>query len=150
WLGVSGENANRWDTWTAGVTGIAQFHPNGAAQPVPWTWGPIAVPAGQGIYTVGVYEIVYWAAGKPDYQWQYGNAGTTAPAAGRGGGGRRQPVLRLLSAAAACSMGRARPALGQARPGLPASSVSTRWPSPTDRLPRPRSSTASGRPAASW
>jgi hypothetical protein len=85
WLGVGGENANRWDAWTATPGGIAQFHPGGAASPVPWTWGPISVPAGQGVYAVGVYEIVYWVAGHPDYQWQYVNAGTTgAAAAGRG------------------------------------------------------------------
>jgi hypothetical protein len=30
WLGVAGENANRWDTWTANVGGIEQFHPGGA------------------------------------------------------------------------------------------------------------------------
>jgi hypothetical protein len=85
WLGVKGEGANRWDTWTAGVTGIVQFHPNGVAQPVPWTWGPISVPTGQGTYAVGVYEIVYWVGGKPDYQWQYVNAGTTGAAAAGGG-----------------------------------------------------------------
>jgi hypothetical protein len=85
WLGVNGENANRWDTWTAGTTGIAQFHPNGQMQPVPWTWGPISVPTGQSIFTVGVYEIVYWVGGHPDYQWQYVNAGTTGAAAAGGG-----------------------------------------------------------------
>jgi hypothetical protein len=85
WLGVNGENAGRWDTWTASVTGIVQFHPGGAAEPVPWTQGPISVPAGQGITTVGVYEIVYWVGGKPDYQWQYVNAGTTGAAAAGGG-----------------------------------------------------------------
>ena len=47
--------------------------------------GPVSVPAGQGIHTVGVYEIVYWVGGRPDYQWQYVNAGTTgAAAAGTG------------------------------------------------------------------
>jgi hypothetical protein len=85
WLGVNGENANRWDNWAASVTGIAQFHPNGAPTPVPWTWGPISVPVGQGTYTIGVYEIVYWVGGKPDYQWQYVNAGTTGAAAAGGG-----------------------------------------------------------------
>jgi hypothetical protein len=85
WLGVGGENAGRWDTWTATPTGVAQFHPNGAVMPTPWTWGPISVPTGQGITTVGVYEIVYWVGGRPDYQWQYVNAGTTgAVAAGAG------------------------------------------------------------------
>jgi hypothetical protein len=43
------------------------------------------VPTGQATYTVGVYEIVYWAGGRPDHQWQYVNAGTTgAAAAGTG------------------------------------------------------------------
>jgi hypothetical protein len=85
WLGVGGEGAGRWDTWTASVTGITQFHPDGATTPVPWTWGPVSVPAGQGITTVGVYEIVYWVGGKPDHQWQYVNAGTTGAAAAGGG-----------------------------------------------------------------
>jgi hypothetical protein len=85
WLGVGGEDAGRWDTWTASVTGITQFHPNGVPTPVPWTQGPVAVPPGQGITAVGVYEIVYWVAGKPDYQWQYVNAGTTGAAAAGGG-----------------------------------------------------------------
>ena len=85
WLGVGGENTSRWDTWTASVTGIEQFHPGGAPTPVPWTWGPISVPAGKGIYAVGVYEIVYWVAGQRDYQWQYVNAGTTGAAAAGGG-----------------------------------------------------------------
>jgi hypothetical protein len=85
WLGVSGENASRWDTWTATATGVAQFHPNGTVQPVPWTWGPISVPSGQGIYAVGVYEIVYWVGGNPNYRWQYVNAGDTGAAAAGAG-----------------------------------------------------------------
>ena len=85
WLGARGENAGRWDTWTTTPTGVAQFHPNGAVQPVPWTWGPISVPTGQGISAVGVYEIVYWVGGRPDYQWQYVNAGATGAAASGGG-----------------------------------------------------------------
>ena len=48
---------------------------------MPWTLGPIAVPAGRGIYAVGVYEIVYWVGGRPDHQWQYVNAGTTGAVA---------------------------------------------------------------------
>ena len=85
WLGVGGENANPWHTWTASAGGVTQFHPGGAPTPVPWTWGPISVPVGQGITTVGVYEIVYWVAGHPDYQWQYVNAGTGGAAAAGGG-----------------------------------------------------------------
>lgn len=85
WVGVRGENAGRWDTWTATPTGVAQFHPSGAVQPVPWTWGPISVPTGQGIWAVGVYEIVYWVGGRPDHQWQYVNAGATGAAAAGGG-----------------------------------------------------------------
>jgi hypothetical protein len=83
WLGVSGENANRWDTWTATAGGIEQFHPGGAVTPSPWTWGPIAIP--QGVVAVGVYEIVYWVAGHPEHRWQYVNAGTTGAAAAGGG-----------------------------------------------------------------
>jgi hypothetical protein len=85
WLGVGGENAGRWDTWTATAGGIAQFHPGGAPTPIPYSWGPITVPTGQGIYAIGVYEIVYWVGGKPDHQWQYVNAGTTGAVAAGGG-----------------------------------------------------------------
>jgi hypothetical protein len=85
WLGTGGEGNGRWDTWTATPTGIAQFHPGGQPTPVPWTWGPVAVPPGQGIHAVGVYEIVYWVGGHPDHQWQYVNAGTTGAAAAGGG-----------------------------------------------------------------
>ncbi|MEA2320421.1 MAG: hypothetical protein QOD81_271 [Solirubrobacteraceae bacterium] len=81
WYGVGGENASRWETWTATRTGIAQFHPNAAVMPVPWTWGPISVPVGQGISAVGVYEIVYWAGGHPVHRWQYVNAGDTGAVA---------------------------------------------------------------------
>ena len=81
WLGVNGEDRGRWDTWTATPTGIAQFHPGGAFEPTPFTWGPITFPSGQGISAIGVYEIVYWVGGRPDYQWQYVNAGTTGAAA---------------------------------------------------------------------
>jgi hypothetical protein len=85
WLGVRGERVNNWSNWSASVSGIAQFHPDGAPTPIPWTWGPVSVPTGQSVYAVGVYEIVYWVGGKPDYQWQYVNAGvTSAPAAGGG------------------------------------------------------------------
>ena len=54
WLGVDGENAGRWDTWTANVSGIEQFHPGGRGVPDPVHWGPITVPAGQATYSVGV------------------------------------------------------------------------------------------------
>jgi hypothetical protein len=85
WLGINGEDNGRWDTWTATPTGVSQFHPGGAVQPIPYTWGPISVPAGQGIYAIGVWEIVYWVGGKPDYQWQYVNAGATGAVAAGGG-----------------------------------------------------------------
>ncbi|HWK28250.1 MAG TPA: hypothetical protein VNS09_16930 [Solirubrobacter sp.] len=80
WLGDG-----RWDAWTATATGIAQFHPGGAVQPTPWTWGPITAPAGAGIRAVGVYEIVYWVGGRPVYRWEYVNAGTTGAAAAGSG-----------------------------------------------------------------
>ncbi len=85
WLGAAGEDSARWDTWTATPRGIAQFHPGGATIPTPWTLGPVAIPSGQGIRTVGVFEIVYWVGGRPDYQWQYVNAGTTGAVAAGGG-----------------------------------------------------------------
>jgi hypothetical protein len=81
WLGNAGPDAARWNTWTATVSGVEQFHPGGAAVPVPWTLGPIAVPAGRGLYAVGVYEIVYWVAGRPEHSWQYVNAGATGAVA---------------------------------------------------------------------
>ena len=84
WLGSAGENAGSWNPWTASVSGVQQFHPNGTAVPVPWTLGPIAVPPGRGISATGVYEIVYWVGGRPDYQWQYVNAGTTGAVAAGG------------------------------------------------------------------
>ena len=85
WLGAGGENAGRWDTWTATPTGIAQFHPGGTATPIPYSWGPISIPSGEGISAIGVYEIVYWVGGHPDYQWQYVNAGVTGAVAAGGG-----------------------------------------------------------------
>ena len=81
WLGQDGENAGRWQTWTATTTGVVQFHPNGATNPVPWTFGPIVVSGGQGVFAVGVYEIVYWVAGRPEYSWQYVNAGSAGAVA---------------------------------------------------------------------
>ena len=53
--------------------------------PVPYTRGPVAFPAGEGISAVGVFEIVYWTGGKPVHQWRYVNAGTTGAAAAGGG-----------------------------------------------------------------
>ncbi len=85
WLGTDGENRARWETWTATVGGVEQFHPDGAPQPTPFTWGPLTVPPGQGIYTVGVYEIVYWVGGLPQHRWEYVNAGETGAAAAGGG-----------------------------------------------------------------
>jgi hypothetical protein len=81
WHGLNGENAGRWETWTAAPTGVQQFHPNAAVTPVPWTWGPISVPGGLGLSMVGVYEVVYWVGGRPDYRWQYVNAGDTGAVA---------------------------------------------------------------------
>ena len=85
WLGADGENAGRWQTWTATPTGVVQFHPGGTPNPVPWTFGPIVIPGGQGVTTVGVYEVVYWVSGKPEYSWQYVNAGSTGAVAAGGG-----------------------------------------------------------------
>jgi hypothetical protein len=79
WLGADGENRGRWETWTATVGGVEQFHPNGQTSPTPFTWGPITVPPG--VQTVGVYEIVYWVAGLPEHRWQYVNAGPTGAVA---------------------------------------------------------------------
>ena len=85
WLGSDGEGKGRWNSWLATSTGITQFHPGGAAVPVPYTRGPVSFPAGEGISAVGVFEIVYWTGGKPVHQWRYVNAGTTGAAAAGGG-----------------------------------------------------------------
>jgi hypothetical protein len=85
WFGTLGDNAGRWETWTAAPNGVVQFHPGGAATPTPWTWGPISIPSGQGIAVAGVYEIVYWVGGRPTYRWQYVNAGATGAVAAGGG-----------------------------------------------------------------
>ena len=50
---------------------------------MPFTWGPIAVPARRD-HAVGVYEIVYWVGGLPDTSWQYVNAGSTGAVAAGG------------------------------------------------------------------
>ncbi len=81
WLGQSGPDASVWQTWTATPGGVPQFHPGGATNTVPWTFGPISIPSGQEIYAVGVYEIVYWVGGTPQYRWQYVNAGSTGAVA---------------------------------------------------------------------
>jgi hypothetical protein len=81
WFGTLGENAGRWETWTAARAGVTQFHPGGAVVPTPWTWGPISIPPGHGVTAVGVYEIVYWSGGRPVHRWQYVNAGTTGAVA---------------------------------------------------------------------
>ena len=75
--------------------------------------GPIAVPAGRGIYAVGVYEIVYWVGGRPDHQWQYVNAGTTGAVAA----GAAHPLLRATHECARSS---------PAAPGSSARTWSTR------------------------
>jgi hypothetical protein len=82
WLGLDGESKGRWETWTATVGGVEQFHPSGPGTPSPFTWGPITVPPG--IQTVGVYEIVYWVGGLPQYTWHYVNAGSTGAVAAGG------------------------------------------------------------------
>ena len=65
WYGTQGENAGRWETWTATPTGVAQFLPGGAATPTPWTWGPITVPGGRGVAVTGVYGSSTGPAGVP-------------------------------------------------------------------------------------
>ena len=80
WLGVGGENAS-----AAGTRGRRRCRASPSSIPAARRRrcrGPGArsrVPTGQGISAVGVYEIVYWVGGKPDYQWQYVNAGAPAP-----------------------------------------------------------------------
>ncbi len=69
WLGVSGINASRWYRWTATPGGVAEWGtPTGTISP--WTWTPIGVPAGQSIYAVSVFEVIYWYS-RPVYVWRY-------------------------------------------------------------------------------
>jgi hypothetical protein len=70
WFGLRGSGASRWYPVTATPAGVAQWiQPSGAFNP--WTWGPIAVPAGSGISAIGVFEVIYWYGGRPTYVWKY-------------------------------------------------------------------------------
>lgn len=81
WLGVAGRNASRWLRLTATPKGVAQWlDPSGALNP--WTWGPIDIPAGEGLSAIGVFEIVYWYGGRPTYLWKYTNSFVAAQTAG--------------------------------------------------------------------
>lgn len=69
WLGTAGANASTWYRWTATPSGVQQWKtPAGAINP--WTWAPIHVHAGQHMYMIGAFEIVYWYA-HPRYAWSY-------------------------------------------------------------------------------
>jgi hypothetical protein len=69
WIGTTGVNSSSWYRWTATPAGVQQwFTPTGALNP--WTWAPIRVRAGRGMYTLGVFEVVYWYP-HPRYVWQY-------------------------------------------------------------------------------
>ena len=98
WLGIDGEDRGRWNTLTATVDGDRAVPSRRRVRADPVHLGPVSVPAGQGIYAVGVYEIVYWVGGRPDHQWQYVNAGTTGAVGRR----RGQPLLRVRMIASAC------------------------------------------------
>lgn len=70
WLGLRGRNVSSWTNLTGTPTGIAEWRDaNGAFNP--WTWGPISVPAGQGVQAVGVFEALYWYGGRPTRVWRY-------------------------------------------------------------------------------
>jgi len=69
WIGTTGVNSSSWYRWTATPAGVQQwFTPTGALNP--WTWAPVHVRAGRGMYTLGVFEVVYWYR-HPRYVWQY-------------------------------------------------------------------------------
>ncbi|MBV9363664.1 MAG: hypothetical protein JOY89_05460 [Solirubrobacterales bacterium] len=73
WLGTAGVSASRWYRWTATTTGVAEWQtPTGEV--TPWTWSPITVAPGQGVYLVAVFEAIYWY-GHPQYVWSYARAG---------------------------------------------------------------------------
>ena len=69
WIGVGGVGSSRWYRWTATPTGIAEWT-TAAGHVVPWEWGPIDFPAGQGAYAIGAFEVVYWYS-RPIYVWSY-------------------------------------------------------------------------------
>ena len=69
WLGTTGVNSSSWYRWSDTPAGVQQwFTPTGALNP--WTWAPIRVRPGRGLYAVGVFEIVYWYHNSR-YLWQY-------------------------------------------------------------------------------
>lgn len=79
WLGVHGLSLSRWYRWLATPSGITAWTtPIGALDP--WTWAPINVPAGKGLYAIGLFEVVYWYGGHPTYLWRYAQSSTEAGA----------------------------------------------------------------------
>ena len=73
WLGTAGVNASRWDRWTATPSGVAEWQTPGGGV-TPWTWSPISVTAGDGIYVIAVFEAIYWYS-RPEYVWGYARSG---------------------------------------------------------------------------
>ena len=76
WLGTGGVNKSDWYQWTAGPDGVSSWlTPTGALNP--WTWAPINVRSGRGIYAIGVFEIEYMYF-HPTYGWGYARSQTAA------------------------------------------------------------------------
>jgi hypothetical protein len=73
WLGTAGPNASRWYRWTATPSGVAEWR-TAAGGLTPWTWSPINVTPGHGIYVIAVFEAVYWYS-HPQYVWSYARSG---------------------------------------------------------------------------
>ncbi|MGO9749974.1 MAG: hypothetical protein ACLP22_00325 [Solirubrobacteraceae bacterium] len=73
WLGTAGVNASSWYRWTATSRGVAEWQTPGG-EVTPWTWSPISVAPGHGIYVIAVLEAIYWY-GHPEYVWSYARSG---------------------------------------------------------------------------
>jgi hypothetical protein len=80
WLGTNGTNNSSWYRWADTASGVSSWMtPAGALNP--WTWAPIRVPAGQGTYMIGAFELIYWYA-HPRYVWAYARSRLNATAVG--------------------------------------------------------------------
>ena len=80
WLGTSGLGRSQWYRWSAGADGILQWKtPTGAVNP--WTWAPIRAPAGQHMYAIAAFEVIYWYF-HPRYLWRLAPSAPTTSTTG--------------------------------------------------------------------
>ncbi len=81
WLGTTGVNSSSWYLWSASPFGVWQWVTSAGALNR-WTWAPIRVRPGRGIYKIGAFELIYWYT-HPRYVWAYvSSRATTSAAAG--------------------------------------------------------------------